>query len=140
MTNLACWNCGANLAALPQPISRHIQCPSCFEDLHCCRLCIHYDPKNATRCADDRAEPPIQKTNANFCEFWLADSNAFKPSERTSSGDAKAALDALFGTQEVAAESGGNDNADEPSEQPLSVEESVKAKLQALFNTPDKKP
>ena len=151
MTELACWNCGENLAALPQPISRHNQCPKCFEELHCCRLCIHFDPQNASRCLDDRAEPPMQKENANFCEYWHGNNNAFKPTHQTSGGEAKAKLNALFGNSDDNApgdsEHGADADADAEetnqqvnAESPLSAEEKAKAELQALFGAPSKKP
>ena len=147
MTELACWNCGENLAALPQPISRHNQCPKCFEELHCCRLCIHFDPQNASRCLDDRAEPPMHKENANFCEYWHGNNNAFKPTRKTSGSEAKAKLDALFGNDRDNAADDSEHSADAEetthqvnAEQPLSAEEKAKAELQALFGARSKKP
>ena len=142
MTELTCWNCGASLAALPQPISRHNQCPKCFEDLHCCRLCVHYDPQNASRCMEDRAEPPTQKENANFCEYWHANIYAFKPAQKTTGSEAKSKLDALFSKETGDQEA--NANAEETAqqvdtEQPLSAEEQAKAKLAVLFGAPSKK-
>ena len=147
MTELACWNCGESLAALPQPISRHNQCPKCFEDLHCCRLCIHFDPQNASRCFDDRAEPPMQKENANFCEYWHGNNNAFKPTHKTSGSEAKAKLNALFGNSDDNAlgDSERRTDAENTTQQVnaehrLSTEEKAKAELEALFGPPSKKP
>ena len=94
---LNCWNCGKALADVPLPISRHSHCASCFEVLRCCRMCQHYRDLDHTKCAEDRADPPVIKENANFCEFFRPDRNAFNPNITQASGAAKSRLDALFG-------------------------------------------
>ena len=93
---LNCWNCGKALADVPLPISRHAHCASCFEVLRCCRMCQHYRDLDHTKCAEDRADPPVIKENANFCEFFRPDRNAFNPNITQASGAAKSRLDALF--------------------------------------------
>jgi len=94
---LNCWNCGKALADVPLPISRHADCASCFEVLRCCRMCQHYRDLDHTKCAEDRADPPVIKENANFCEFFRPDRNAFNPNVTQANGAAKSRLDALFG-------------------------------------------
>ena len=94
---LNCWNCGKTLADVPLPISRHAHCTSCFEVLRCCRMCQHYRDLDHTKCAEDRADPPVIKENANFCEFFRPDRNAFNPNVTQANGAAKSRLDALFG-------------------------------------------
>ena len=94
---LNCWNCGKALADVPLPISRHAHCASCFEVLRCCRMCQHYRDLDHTKCAEDRADPPVIKENANFCEFFRPDRNAFNPNITQAGGAAKSRLDALFG-------------------------------------------
>jgi hypothetical protein len=94
---LNCWNCGKTLADVPLPISRHAHCTSCFEVLRCCRMCQHYRDLDHTKCAEDRADPPVIKENANFCEFFRPDRNAFNPHVTQANGAAKSRLDALFG-------------------------------------------
>lgn len=103
---LKCWNCGASLAELPRPITRHMNCPACFEDLHCCRLCRHYRPNATSPCAEDRAEPPVHKEGANFCEFFRPSTEAFRPAATTRRTAAKVRLDALFSGE------GGESGAD----------------------------
>ena len=92
---LNCWNCGKSLADVPLPISRHAHCASCFEVLHCCRMCLHYEPNKSPYCDDDRTDPPNMKENANFCEYFnpagKLNGNDLKPSAAT-----KSALDDLF--------------------------------------------
>ena len=73
--SLHCWNCGASLEGVPLPISRHANCEQCFEVLHCCRMCRHYREDGHTSCDHDRADPPVIKESANFCDY-------FKPANR----------------------------------------------------------
>ena len=60
-------------------------------------MCQHYRDLDHTKCAEDRADPPVIKENANFCEFFPPDRNAFNPNITQASGAAKSRLDALFG-------------------------------------------
>ena len=111
---LNCWNCGKTLADVPLPISRHAHCTSCFEVLRCCRMCQHYRDLDHTKCAEDRADPPVIKENANFCEFFRPDRNAFNPNVTQANGAAKSRLDALFGD----ALSGGDTEVEPADEWP----------------------
>ena len=81
---------------MPLPISRHSQCPNCFNDLHCCRLCEHYDPERTAYCFEDRADPPIQKENSNFCDYFRPSLRAFNNAEAIKSIDSKVKLESLF--------------------------------------------
>ena len=60
-------------------------------------MCQHYRDLDHTTCAEDRADPPVIKENANFCEFFRPDRNAFNPNVTQANGAAKSRLDALFG-------------------------------------------
>ena len=103
MTTLECWSCGASLDDLPRPITRHMNCPECFEDLHCCRMCQHYVPDATISCTDERTDPPVNKENANFCDYFRP-TNAYRAGSRERQAGAKAKLDALFGADEEATE------------------------------------
>ena len=93
---LVCWNCGGSLADIPRPISRHANCSTCFEVLHCCRMCRHYEPDKRPYCSHDRAEPPVVKENANFCDYFRP-ANRFVAADAERSDKARSDLDALFG-------------------------------------------
>ena len=93
---LLCWNCGTSIEDVPRPISRHANCSQCFEVLHCCRLCRHYAPGRPDDCDEDRAEPPTNKENANFCEYFKPCSTAFKTGNRIPQSLATEKFDALF--------------------------------------------
>ena len=126
---LRCWNCGADLDAVPRPISRHEQCPECFEALHCCRFCRHYRPDVTGRCDEDRADPPVVKENANFCDWFRPDAAAFSGERSSRAGAAKNRLQALFGSED--AKETATDDAD--SQAPQSREEEARARLDDLF-------
>ncbi|MBO6701994.1 MAG: hypothetical protein JJ921_06615 [Pseudomonadales bacterium] len=92
---LVCWNCGASLDDIPRPISRHANCSKCFEVLHCCRMCRHYMPDKRPYCDHDRAEPPVEKESANFCDYFKP-TNRYSESDASKGDRAKSDLDALF--------------------------------------------
>ena len=116
MAELRCWNCGASLAALPRPITRHMNCPECFEDLHCCRLCRHYLADGVSSCDHERAEPPVHKEGANFCDYFRPNPDAYEPTSESRHARAKANLDALFGNDQGEPNE-GEDKAVDPIEQ-----------------------
>ena len=132
MTALVCWNCGASLDDIPRPISRHATCSRCFNELHCCRLCRHYDPKRSMQCFEDRADPPLQKENANFCDFFAPTVGAYETKTTFKSDAARSELDSLFGQTED--ESKDIEIAEpETEEKVLSKEEEARKKLDDLF-------
>lgn len=94
---LICWNCGAALDQVLLPVSRHEYCSRCAEAVHCCRMCTSYDATAPAQCRDDRAEPPTDKTCANFCDFFTPRMGAAPAAERSRADEARAKLDALFG-------------------------------------------
>lgn len=126
MAGLVCWNCGAALDDVPRPISRHANCPKCFEVLHCCRLCRWYAPGRPADCDHDRADPPVEKESANFCEYFAPLTGAFAEEEGRKKAGAKSKLDSLFG--EDSGEDGG-ENAEEDGESG----DDVRSKLDDLF-------
>jgi hypothetical protein len=134
---LRCWNCGADLSGVPRPISRHEQCPDCFEALHCCRFCRHYRTDVTGSCDEDRADPPVIKENANFCDWFRPDASAFSDDRPGRADAAKDRLQALFGSGD--AEDGADQeqseacDAEAESPKPQSKEDEARAKLDDLF-------
>ena len=93
-----CWNCGNDLSDEPLPLSRQANCSKCFTELHCCRLCAHYDTNALDDCLEeDRAEVPKNKEGANFCEYFSPQTGVFSAERTTTADAAKAKLNALFG-------------------------------------------
>ena len=136
--DLVCWNCGESLAGVPRPISRHEQCPACFEALHCCRLCRHYRTDITGQCDEDRADPPVVKENANFCDWFRPSRHAFSGRRVEKSTAAKDRLAALFrdpdGEPPDDAAPTGESGGQPSREVPLSAEEEARRKLDDLFS------
>lgn len=93
---IACFRCGASLAAMSLPFSRRDQCPECGIDLHVCRMCIHFDVKVPRQCREDDAEDVKEKELANFCDWYEPSEAAFNPQEKSAADLAREALEALF--------------------------------------------
>ena len=127
MAELECWNCGTSLDDLPRPITRHNNCSECFESLHCCRLCRRYRPRDTITCTDDRADPPINKENANFCDFFRPASGTYDSVIGIKDAGARAGLKDLFGGEE------NSEHDLDSSEITVDPDAEAKAKLEALF-------
>lgn len=127
MAELECWNCGTSLDALPRPITRHNNCPKCFESLHCCRLCRQYRSRDTITCADERADPPVNKENANFCDFFRPAAGTYDSIIGVKEAGARKELSDLFGGEETS-----EDSADTPPAT-IDPDAAAKAKLEALF-------
>lgn len=126
MSDPDCWNCGKPISDLPLPVSRHEYCPHCAEPVHCCRMCEYFAPGLADQCREEQADPPADKTVANFCDFFTLRAraeDAAQPGER-----ARAELDALFGQPEPGADAG-------PAPEHDAREAAARARLEALFGS-----
>ena len=125
--HLTCWNCDASLADLPRPITRHMHCPQCFEDLHCCRLCRHFLDNATNPCDDERAEPPVNKEGANFCDFFRPRMGSYEAGRNERRDRAQSNLKALFaGTEDDSTAAQGAAVPDEPVDE-------ARRKLDELF-------
>ncbi len=134
---LECWNCGAPLDDIPRPISRHATCGACFEELHCCRACRHFRPRITGECDEDRADPPVKKEVANFCDWYAPKSGAYQHSTGDRHEDAKDKLHALFDAE---SDDGQGDKPIGPDlqEREPTKEDDARAKLDSLFDGTDK--
>lgn len=118
---LVCWQCGASLANLSLPFTRHDECRCCRASLHACKLCRFYDIAVAKHCREPVAEEVRDKTRVNYCDYFEPRPAAYA----AQSGEAEAAkgkLDALFG--------GGARSNDAA---PQSAADRAKAELDRLF-------
>ncbi len=95
--DLECWNCGESLSDIPLPISRHANCPKCFEVLHCCRMCGLFNTTRPQQCDHDRTDPPVIKESSNFCDYFEPAANRYTGGANAKQDSAQAAFDALFG-------------------------------------------
>jgi hypothetical protein len=91
---VTCAGCGAELGR-PERVGRRDACPRCHAELHACRQCRFYDPTAADACREPQAERVVDKTRANFCDYFaLADPS---PAERpATAASARDALERLF--------------------------------------------
>ncbi|MCB1691112.1 MAG: hypothetical protein KDI19_00025 [Pseudomonadales bacterium] len=128
---LTCWNCDASLDDVPRPISRHANCPACFEVLHCCRLCRHYRPGAPGQCDHDLADPPVEKASANFCDFFSPTAGAFNADHDDRRAAARTRAASLFGEDEPEGEGDESDSAGPGVDQ--DHEDSIKSRLDDLF-------
>lgn len=91
---LVCWKCGGSLAAEKLPLRREARCAACSADLHCCRLCVHHEPRWTRGCRETRAEDPRARDVANFCDWFKPRAGAH--ADAAPKADAKDALAELF--------------------------------------------
>lgn len=112
---LTCWNCGQSLDDLPRPISRHANCPACYEVVHCCRMCRWYAPGKPGDCDHDRAEPPVEKESANFCDYFSPAFGRGRATDPDRQDEARSKLDSLFGEEaaDTPGDGGGHDQDDD---------------------------
>lgn len=94
--NVACYRCGASLAALSLPLSRQDECPECQNYLHVCKMCIYFDANVPRQCREDGAEEVRDKDRLNFCDWFRPSDSAFDESRKNEEDDARAAAEDLF--------------------------------------------
>lgn len=99
INSLVCWKCGVPLKGVPMPLSRLSECLACHAELHVCRLCEFHDSRKAESCTEERADPPLDKQRANFCEYFRPRAGAYQPQNGSDADKAKAELEKLFGGQ-----------------------------------------
>ena len=97
---LLCYRCGASLQELPLPLGRLDECPACSVQLHCCRMCVYYDPRVPRQCREDDAEDVRDKFTANFCDYFKPSPDAHDPRFAAADARARDALASLFGDGE----------------------------------------
>jgi len=106
VTAARCWNCATTL---PHGIDFKGACPKCNSDLHCCKLCAHFEPSTRFQCLKPVPVRISPKDTSNECELFSprvtvarevtssgsASQSAVTQSPR-SPADARAAFDNLF--------------------------------------------
>lgn len=71
-------------------------CPNCGHDLHSCIQCQHYDPKVYNECKETMADRVLEKSKANYCEFFIAAQDSQKLDAANPQADLLAQAEALF--------------------------------------------
>ena len=113
--HLSCYRCGHSLDSLPLPLGRRDECPGCTAELHVCRMCHMYDPREPNQCAEEDALEVNEKERANFCDYFKPSASAFSPEFLEAEGKAKSELAQLFGDDDSAGDN-APDGASESDE------------------------
>lgn len=91
-----CFSCGAEIISAHPP-GRREDCSKCGADLHACKNCRHYDRAAYNECRESSAEVVREKERANFCDFFVVNSQgAAAGSAADRQKDLRAAAEALF--------------------------------------------
>lgn len=135
VATLFCQSCGTRVP-YDEPIPRDSECEGCRTDLRCCRNCRHYDPRMNNQCRETQADPVVEKTRRNFCEYFYFSREAFAGGGTGGrEAEARAKLEAMFGGPRSAPD------ADRAPESPGGAkpsgaggrEEAAREKLRRLF-------
>jgi hypothetical protein len=51
-------------------LGRHEECPKCFANLRCCRMCQFFDKTAYNECREPMANRILEKEKANFCDYF----------------------------------------------------------------------
>ncbi len=89
-----CWSCGRELLAAD--LGREQCCSGCGKSTRVCRNCRHYAPGRPNDCLEPMAEPVLDKTKANFCEFFEPTPQPGGSSQQASEQAVRDAAEALF--------------------------------------------
>jgi len=65
-----CWHCGVDLHKYDY--GREANCAGCGKSTRVCRNCRWFDPSRANQCQEPVAEEVMDKTRANYCEYFEA--------------------------------------------------------------------
>lgn len=60
-------------------------------------MCLHFAPGVTGQCREEEAEEVLDKTKANFCDWFAAAAGAFDANAHAQSMNAQTALHELFG-------------------------------------------
>lgn len=96
-------------------------------------MCEFYDPRVASACREPIAEEVNDKERSNFCGYFKASTDAYRAQNNAVVRDARAQLDALFGTGSSEEKESTDRGFGLPSEA-----EHAKEQLERLFGLNDK--
>lgn len=89
-----CHSCGKDIELeTTETIMRSEECPHCYANIRCCKMCEFYDPQSYNECRESSAERIVEKEKANFCDFYRIDTKLNKDQQKQ---DVLSAAEALF--------------------------------------------
>jgi predicted RNA-binding Zn-ribbon protein involved in translation (DUF1610 family) len=89
-----CWSCAKGLVAADY--GREQSCPGCGKATRVCRNCRHFAPGRPNDCIEPMAERVLEKTKANFCEYFEATKTPLGDPQPSSDETLREAAEALF--------------------------------------------
>ena len=92
-----CWQCQQPLEAAD--FGREGECPQCRRQTHACRNCRFHRPGIHNDCQEPIAEAVVDKTRANFCDYFTPNPKPHAPAPHAEE-DLLAAAQALFRSSE----------------------------------------
>jgi hypothetical protein len=87
-------------------------CEGCGGYLHCCMNCRFHDPSAHNQCVIPKTEWVADRAKANFCDQFEWRRLASEGAQAEAGGDARQALDALFGDDAGPVREEGRTNLD----------------------------
>lgn len=93
-----CFSCGQDLELTSEVISKKEECPKCYQDIHCCKMCQFFDPSAYNECREPNAERVVEKEKSNFCDYFKLDQSGQNQhnSQKMAKESALDAANALF--------------------------------------------
>lgn len=140
MPQLVCHHCGAPVS-FNEPLARDKECDACGGDLRCCINCRHYDTSYNNSCKETEADPVVEKSRRNFCEFFSYSAAPFAKSGSGREADARAKLAGLFGGSGAPAKDAAKEKLDEllrESKAPDDRASEARKRLDRLFGGKEK--
>jgi hypothetical protein len=66
-----CFKCNTTLdLVLSSDVGRSEECPKCFSNIRCCKMCGFFDTKAYNECREPTADRIVEKEKANFCDHY----------------------------------------------------------------------
>lgn len=92
-SKVICFKCYHTLDFQPMDkLGRQEECPSCYQSLHCCKMCHFYDTSAYNECKEPMANRVLEKEKANFCDFFKLGGGSNSGEEKQDLLDAANAL------------------------------------------------
>ena len=76
-------------------VGRSADCSVCRASIRCCYNCKFYDTRSYNECSEPQAERVVDKTKANFCDYFTLGSSPNGLNSETQSKEKEEALKKL---------------------------------------------
>ena len=92
---MQCFSCKTEIEVTDR-VGRGEICPSCGNDVHVCKNCLHYDVKAYNECRENQADRVLEKNRSNFCDFFVPSEEMRGQVVQDPLAEAKKKLESLF--------------------------------------------